>query len=67
MNDINEETPMTDSSIKHLNRLYLFIRKLLKLVPQDKRENLKMNLITYYNQILIVKITTQKERSQTAL
>lgn len=64
MNDINEETPMTDSQLKHLNRLYLLIRKLLKLVPQDKREELKMNLITYYNQILIVKITTKKERSK---
>ena len=41
MNDINEETPMTDSQLKHLNRLYLFIRKLLKLVPQDKREELE--------------------------
>ena len=26
MNDINEETPMTDSQLKHLNRLYLLIR-----------------------------------------
>ena len=41
MNDINEENPMTDSQLKHLNRLYLFIRKLLKLVPQDKREELE--------------------------
>lgn len=32
---------MTDSQLKHLNRLYLLIRKLLKLVPQDKREELE--------------------------
>ncbi len=50
MNDINEETPMTDSQLKHLNRLYLLIRKLLKLVHKTSVKNLKMNLITYYNQ-----------------
>ena len=32
---------MTDNQLKHLNRLYQFIRKLLKLVPQDKREELE--------------------------
>ena len=41
MNNINEGTPMTDNQLKHLNRLYLFIRKLLKLVPQDKRKELE--------------------------
>jgi hypothetical protein len=41
MNDIKGGTPMTDNQLKHLNRLYQFIRKLLKLVPQDKREELE--------------------------
>ena len=34
-------SPMTDNQLKHLNRLYKFIRKLLKLVPQDMREGLE--------------------------
>ena len=32
---------MTDNQLKHLNRLYHFIRKLLKLVPQEQREDLE--------------------------
>ena len=34
-------TPMTDNQLKHLNRLYQFIRKLLKLVPQEQRAQLE--------------------------
>ena len=41
MNDITGGGPMTDNQLKHLNRLYQFIRKLLKLVPQDQREQLE--------------------------
>ena len=41
MNDIKGGGPMTDNQLKHLNRLYQFIRKLLKLVPQDQREALE--------------------------
>ena len=33
--------PMTDNQLKHLNRLYQFIRKLMKLVPPDQREELE--------------------------
>ena len=36
-----EGSPMTDNQLKHLNRLYKFIRKLLKLVPQENREKLE--------------------------
>nr|DAG25511.1 MAG TPA: hypothetical protein [Caudoviricetes sp.] len=32
---------MTDNQLKFLNRLYKFIRKLLKLVPQELREELE--------------------------
>ena len=32
---------MTDKQLRYLNRLTVFIRKLLKLVPQDKREELE--------------------------
>ena len=34
-------SPMTDNQLKHLNRLYQFIRKLLRLVPQECREQLE--------------------------
>ncbi len=29
---------MTDKQLRYINRLTVFVRKLLKLVPQDKRE-----------------------------
>ena len=32
---------MTDKQLRYINRLTVFIRKLLKLVPQDKREALE--------------------------
>ena len=32
---------MTDNQLKHLNRLYQFIRKLLRIVPQESREQLE--------------------------
>ena len=41
MSDINGGSPMTDNQLKHLNRLYQFIRKLLKLAPQEMREELE--------------------------
>jgi hypothetical protein len=41
MEDLKGGSPMTDNQLKHLNRLYLFIRKLLKLVPQEQREELE--------------------------
>ena len=32
---------MTDKQLRYINRLIIFVRKLLKLVPQDKREELE--------------------------
>lgn len=32
---------MTDKQLRYINRLTVFVRKLLKLVPQDKREDLE--------------------------
>ena len=34
-------SPMTDNQLKHLNRLYQFIWKLLRLVPKEEREKLE--------------------------
>ncbi len=33
--------PLTDKQLRYINRLTVFVRKLLKLVPQDKREELE--------------------------
>lgn len=33
--------PMTDKQLRYINRLTVFVRKLLKLVPQEKREELE--------------------------
>ena len=38
---MNEETQMTDYQFKYFIRLHKFIRKLLKLVPQDSRDELE--------------------------
>lgn len=32
---------MTDTQLRYINRLTVFVRKLLKMVPQDKREELE--------------------------
>ena len=32
---------MTDNQLRYINRLTVFVRKLLKLVPQDRREELE--------------------------
>lgn len=32
---------MTDKQLRYINRLTVFVRKLLKLVPQEKREELE--------------------------
>lgn len=32
---------MTDKQLRYINRLTVFVRKLLKLIPQDKREELE--------------------------
>ena len=36
-----EKYPMTDEQLRYINRLTVFVRKLLKLVPQDKRDELE--------------------------
>lgn len=32
---------MTDKQLRYINRLTVFVRKLLRLVPQEKREELE--------------------------
>lgn len=32
---------MTDTQLRYINRLTVFVRKLLRLVPQEKREELE--------------------------
>lgn len=32
---------MTDQQLRYINRLTVFVRKLLKLVPQEKRDDLE--------------------------
>lgn len=32
---------MTDKQLRYINRLTVFVRKLLKLVPQEQRESLE--------------------------
>lgn len=32
---------MTDKQLRYINELTVFIRKLLRLIPQDKREELE--------------------------
>lgn len=32
---------MTDKQLRYINRLTVFVRKLLKLVPQDQKEQLE--------------------------
>ncbi len=32
---------MTDKQLRYINRLTVFVRKLLKLVPQEQREELE--------------------------
>lgn len=32
---------MTDKQLRYINRLIVFVRKLLRLVPQEKREELE--------------------------
>ena len=33
--------PMTDKQLRYINRLTVFVRQLLKLVPQEKRDELE--------------------------
>lgn len=38
---MSEVENMTDKQLRYINRLTVFVRKLLKLVPQEKREELE--------------------------
>lgn len=37
----SEAENMTDKQLRYINRLTVFVRKLLKLVPQEQREDLE--------------------------
>lgn len=37
----SEVNNMTDKQLRYINRLTVFVRKLLKLVPPEKREELE--------------------------
>lgn len=39
---------MTDKQLRYINGLTVFVRKLLKLVPQEKETNLKTNLTVFF-------------------
>ncbi len=38
---MKEQDVMTDKQLRYINRLTVFVRKLLKLVPQERREELE--------------------------
>lgn len=49
---------MTDKQLRYLNRLTVFVRKLLKLVPQDKREELEDEFDS-----ILLEVTEPNEKS----
>ena len=49
---------MTDKQLRYLNRLTVFVRKLLKLVPNDKREALEDEIDS-----LLLEVTEPNEKS----
>lgn len=49
---------MTDKQLRYLNRLTVFVRKLLKLVPQDKREALEDEFDS-----ILLEVTEPNEKS----
>lgn len=49
---------LTDKQLRYINRLTVFIRKLLKLVPQEMREELENE---YDNILLEVDKTTENK------
>ena len=38
---MKESDNMTDKQLRYINRLTVFVRKLLKLVPKEQREDLE--------------------------
>ena len=49
---------MTDKQLRYINRLTVFVRKLLKLVPQDRRDELENE----FDDILL-EVTEPSEKS----
>mgnify|MGYP001030549532 CR=1 FL=1 len=49
---------MTDKQLRYINRLTVFVRKLLKLVPQEKREELENEFDS-----ILLEVTDSNERN----
>lgn len=49
---------MTDKQLRYINRLTVFVRKLLKLVPQEKREELESEF-----DIILLEVTETSEKN----
>ncbi len=49
---------MTDKQLRYINRLTVFVRKLLKLVPQDQREDLENEFDT-----ILLEVTESNEKN----
>ncbi len=48
---------MTDKQLRYINRLTVFVRKLLRLIPQDKREELENE----FDSILLEVVDSDKD------
>ena len=51
---------MTDKQLRYINRLTVFVRKLLKLVPQEKREELENEFDS-----ILLEVTEPNEKNWT--
>ena len=49
---------MTDKQLRYINRLTVFVRKLLKLVPQEKRDELENEFDS-----ILLEVTEPSEKS----
>lgn len=49
---------LTDRQLRYMNRLTIFVRKLLRLVPQEKREELEVE----FDEILADVMTYKEEK-----
>ncbi len=49
---------MTDTQLRYINRLTVFVRKLLNLVPQEKREELENEFDS-----ILLEVTDSNERN----
>ena len=49
---------MTDKQLRYINRLTVFVRKLFKLVPQEKREELENEFDS-----ILLEVTDSNERN----